>query len=187
MTLAQMITLSIALAMDAFAVALCKGACLANVKDKGEGLSIAVFFGFFQSLMPLVGWFLGSRFSHYIESIDHFVAFALLAFIGGKLIYEAWKSRDEELVCTPLWLPELVMLSIATSIDALAAGIAMALLYINIWLAVSLIGVITMALSFLGFWIGKRFGAKLHSKAQLAGGVALIFIGLKILIEHLSV
>ncbi|MDI9520293.1 MAG: manganese efflux pump MntP family protein [Bacillota bacterium] len=186
MTLAEMITLSVALAMDAFAVALCKGACLAEAKDKGEGVSIAVSFGFFQALMPLIGWFLGSRFSHYIESVDHFVAFGLLAFIGGKLIYESWKSRDEELTCTPLRLPELMMLSIATSIDALAAGIAMAILSINIWLAVSLIGVITLALSFLGFWAGKRFGAKLHSKAQLAGGIALIFIGVKILIEHLS-
>ncbi len=186
MTPREMIALSIALAMDAFAVALCKGACLSELKDKGEGAAVGVSFGFFQALMPLIGWFLGSAFSRYIEPVDHFVAFGLLGFIGGKLIYEAWKSRDEELVCTPLHLPELLMLSIATSIDALAAGIAMAMLNINIWLAVTLIGVITMVLSFTGFHIGKRFGAKLQSKAQFVGGIALIAIGVKILVEHLS-
>lgn len=186
MSLANILTLSVALAMDAFAVALCKGACLAERKERGEGLAIAGSFGFFQAIMPLIGWFLGSRFSHYIQSADHFVAFALLAFIGGKMIYEALKNGEEALVCTPLRLTELVMLSIATSIDALAAGIAMALLNINIWLAISLIGAITMGLSYLAFQIGKRFGAKLRSKAQLLGGIALIFIGVKILIEHLS-
>lgn len=185
-TLEELIALSFALAMDAFAVALCKGACLAELKDKGEGLAIGVSFGFFQALMPLIGWFLGSRFSRYIQSIDHYIAFLLLAFIGGKLIYEAWKSRNEELVCTPLNLTELLLLSVATSIDALAAGIAMAMLSINIWLAILMIGIITLVLSFSGFHIGKRFGIKLQSKAQLVGGLALIVIGIKILVEHLS-
>ena len=187
MSLIEIITLALALSMDAFAVALCKGACLAELKDKGESMVIAASFGFFQALMTLIGWFLGSRFQRSIESLDHFIAFGLLAFIGGKLIYEAWKNTGKALVCTPLHFPELMMLSIATSIDALAAGIALAVLQINIWLAITLIGLITLVLSFLGFQIGKRFGARFQAKAQLIGGLALAGIGLKILIEHLSV
>lgn len=186
MSLYQTIALAVALSMDAFAVALCKGACLAELKDKGESVAVAVTFGFLQALMPLIGWFVGSRFRHLIESVDHFIAFGLLCVIGSKLIYEAWKNRDEALVCTPLHFMELMLLGIATSIDALAAGIALAVLDINIWLSILLIGVITTVLSFTGFHLGKRFGIKLQSKAQLVGGLALIIIGTKILIEHLS-
>lgn len=186
MGLLEMITLALALSMDAFAVALCKGACLAEMKDKGEGIAIAASFGFFQAMMPLAGWYVGTRFYRYIEAIDHYIAFGLLAFIGIKLVAEAWKNRNEPLVCTPLKLSELLLLSIATSIDALAAGIAIAMLNVNIWTAVGLIGVITLLLSFLAFHVGKRFGIKLQSKAQLLGGFVLVLIGLKILIEHLS-
>lgn len=186
MRLEDMLALAFALSMDAFAVALCKGACLAELKDRGESLAVAVCFGFFQALMPLLGWLLGSRFAAYIHSLDHYVAFILLALIGGKLIYDAWKNRKEELVCTPLRLGELLLLGIATSIDALAAGLALAMLDINIWQAILLIGVVTLALSFAAFWIGKRFGAGLRAKAQLVGGLALVGIGLKIFIEHLS-
>ena len=186
MNLTELVALALALSMDAFAVALCKGACLAELKDRGESLAVAVCFGFFQALMPLLGWLLGSRFSGYINSVDHYIAFALLALIGGKLIYEAWKNRKEELVCTPLRPLELILLGVATSIDALAAGVALAVLDINIWQAIALIGLITLALSFLAFKLGRRFGAGLHAKAQLVGGVALVFIGLKILVEHLS-
>ncbi|NLX83949.1 MAG: manganese efflux pump [Clostridiales bacterium] len=186
MTLYEMITLALALSMDAFAVALCKGACLSELKDKGESIAVAVTFGFYQALMPLIGWFFGSRFKDYIESVDHFIAFGLLAYIGAKLIIEAWRSRGEALVCTPLHFTELMLLGIATSIDALAAGIALAVLDINIWLAIALIGCITLALSFLGFKLGKRYGTRLQSKAQLVGGLALIVIGAKILIEHLT-
>lgn len=186
MSLPEMITLALALSMDAFAVALCKGACLAEMKDKGEGIAIAASFGFFQALMPLAGWFVGNRFHAYIQSVDHYIAFGLLAFIGIKLVYEAWKNRNETLVCTPLRFSELLLLSIATSIDALAAGIAIAMLSVNIWIAVGLIGAITLSLSFLAFHIGKRFGIKLQSKAQLLGGFVLMLIGLKILVEHLS-
>lgn len=186
MSLREMVVLAFALSMDAFAVALCKGACLSEQKDKGESLAIAASFGFFQALMSLIGWFVGSRFRAYIESVDHYIAFGLLLFIGGKLVYEAWKNRDEELVCTPLHFMELMLLSIATSIDALAAGVAMAVLDLNIWLAILLIGVITLVMSFIGFKTGKKFGARFQSKAQLIGGIALIFIGIKILVEHLS-
>lgn len=188
MKLAEVIALAVALSMDAFAVALCKGACLAELKDRGESLLISLSFGFFQALMPLIGWFVGSRFAEHIQAVDHFVAFALLGFIGGKLIYEAWKNRNEPLVCTPLRFTELMMLSIATSIDALAAGIALAMaqMEVSIWLAIGLVGVITFGLSFIAYKIGRRFGVKLQSKAQLVGGIALIGIGLKILIEHLT-
>lgn len=186
MSLPEMITLALALSMDAFAVALCKGACLAEMKDRGEGVAIASAFGFFQALMPLAGWYVGNRFRVYIEALDHYIAFALLAFIGVKLIVEAWKNRNEPLVCTPLRFPELIMLSIATSIDALAAGIAMAMLSVNIWLAIGLIGVITLLLSFIAFHVGRKFGVKLQSRAQLLGGFVLLAIGLKILAEHLS-
>lgn len=183
----ELIALAVALSMDAFAVAVCKGACLAELKDKGEGLAIAASFGFFQALMPLIGFLLGTRFRVYIESMDHFIAFGLLLFIGGKLMMEAWKNRNEPLVCTPLRFGELLLLSIATSIDALAAGVALAVLpNISIWLAVALIGLITLVLCFAGFFIGKRFGAKLHTKAQWVGGIALVAIGAKILIEHLT-
>lgn len=186
MRYAELITLALALSMDAFAVAVCKGACLAGQRNRGEGLAIAVSFGFFQALMPLIGWLLGSRFRVYIESVDHYIAFALLAFIGGKLFFEAVKNEGEEMVCTPLRFVELLLLSIATSIDALAAGIALAVLDTGIWLAITNIGVITLVLCFAGFFIGKRFGAKLYTKAQLVGGVALMGIGVKILVEHLS-
>lgn len=185
MSTLELLGLATALSMDAFAVALCKGACLAERKDRGESLAISASFGFFQALMPLIGWLLGSRFRAHIEAYDHYIAFLLLAFIGGKLIYEAIKSAGEELVCTPLRAGELLLLSIATSIDALAAGVALAMLDINIYLSVLSIGVITLALCYAGFWAGKRFGARLHSKAQLVGGVALVLIGLKILVEHL--
>lgn len=183
----ELIALAFALSMDAFAVAVCKGACLAELKDRGEGLAISVSFGFFQALMPLLGFLLGTRFRSYIESMDHFIAFGLLLFIGGKLLYEAWKNRNEPLVCTPLGFSELILLSVATSIDALAAGVALAVLPgINIWAAISLIGFITLGLCFIGFFTGKRFGAKLHTKAQWVGGIALVLIGAKILIEHLN-
>lgn len=185
MRYAEMIALALALSMDAFAAAVCKGACLAGQKDRGEGLAIAVSFGFFQALMPLIGWLLGSRFRVYIESVDHYIAFGLLAFIGGKLVFEAVKNNGEELVCTPLHFVELLLLSIATSADALAAGVALAVLDTSIWLAVAHISVITLVLCFAGFIIGKRFGARLYTKAQLIGGIALVGIGIKILVEHL--
>lgn len=186
MELWEVIAISVGLAMDAFAVALCKGACLAEMEDRGESYYIGISFGLFQALMPLIGWFLGISFKSYIQSVDHFVAFVLLGFIGIKLIVEAIKAQGEALVCTPLKLWELFMLSVATSIDALAAGIAFAVLDINIWLAIGLIGIITFSLSFVAVKIGRRFGARFHTKAQMLGGSALILIGAKILYEHLS-
>ena len=186
MSLIEIITLALALSMDAFAVALCKGACLAELKDKGESAVIAVSFGFFQALMTLTGWFLGSRFQGFIESVDHFIAFGLLGFIGGKLIFEAWKNTGKELVCTPLRFPELMMLSIATSIDALAVGLSLAMIQVSIWYPCVIIGLVTAAMSVIGIRAGRYFGEKLGHRMAVAGGVILILIGLKILVSHLA-
>lgn len=184
MSLWEMGILAIGLSMDAFAVAMCKGACYGKSHQQASPI-IAISFGFFQALMPFIGYLLGSSFMESIQSVDHFIAFGLLLFLGLKLIKEALESKGEELVCTPLGLGELLMLSIATSIDALAAGIALAALTVNIWKAVAGIGVVTFLLSYLGVEIGRRFGSRFQSKAQFTGGAVLILIGLKVLIEHL--
>lgn len=174
--------------MDAFAVAICKGLNMTKINYR-HGFIIALFFGFFQAIMPLLGWLLGTQLADYITAIDHWVAFFLLLFIGGKMVLDTFHGEDEESVCSDsLDIKELFILSIATSIDALAVGITFALLPdTNIVLSVSLIGVITFALSFLGVIIGNKFGSKFEKKAQLAGGVILILIGLKILLEHLGI
>lgn len=185
MGLLGIIITAVGLSMDALAVAICKGACMRQGSWK-ESLLIALFFGAFQALMPLLGWALGSGFHQYISEYDHYIAFALLGFIGIKLIIEAVKGGEEALECKPLLLSELLMLSIATSIDAMAAGIAFSVLNINIWLAIVLIGLITCALSFLGTLVGCRFGARYQAKAQWVGGVVLVLLGVKILVEHLS-
>ncbi len=185
MGLIELMAVAAGLSMDAFAVALCKGACLREKKGT-EGILIALSFGFFQALMPLLGWLLGTGFSAYIQAFDHFVAFGLLAFIGIKLIREALKPDGDAEACTPLRFGELMMLSLATSIDALAAGIAFAMLEIRILEAVGLIGLITFALSLLAVSIGRRFGARYQAKAQLAGGICLIVIGAKVLLDHLT-
>lgn len=184
MTLLELFVLSAGLAMDASAVAICKGACMRRFSAK-ESLLIAISFGLFQALMPLIGWLLGNRFIHYIRSVDHWIAFALLAVLGLKMMWDALHEEDES-ACTPLHIKELLLLSVATSIDALAAGIAFAVLEVDIVLSVAVIGAITMALSFLGVVVGCRFGEKYRGKARIVGGIALCAIGLKILIEHLT-
>lgn len=173
--------------MDAFAVALCKGLNM-RVFHKKYTLLIAAFFGGFQALMPFAGWLLGTQFAGYIRDFDHWVAFILLASIGGKMVYEALKKDD--CCCAPreesFDFKELVMLSVATSIDALAAGVTFAFLNVNILGAVSLIGLVTFILSAAGVAIGNRFGIQYKSKAELVGGTALILMGGKILLEHLG-
>lgn len=184
MSLWELAILAIGLSMDAFAVAMCKGACYGKSHQQATPI-IALSFGFFQALMPLIGYLLGSSFIDSIQSVDHYIAFGLLLFLGLKLIREAIQTKGEELVCTPLGFAELMMLSLATSIDALAAGIALAALTVNIWKAISGIGVVTFLLSYLGVEIGRRFGSKYQTKAQFTGGIVLILIGVKVLIEHL--
>lgn len=187
MGLAELFLLAVGLSMDAFAVAICKGLCMGRL-DKRQGLLIAAFFGGFQALMPAVGWLLGMQFERYITSIDHWVAFGLLAIIGISMLREAFaKEEPEACACVRPSLKELFMLAIATSIDALAVGITFAFLQVRILPAVSLIGATTFVLSFLGVWAGNRFGLKYQKKAQIAGGAVLILMGLKILLEHLGV
>lgn len=175
----------IGLAMDAFAVAICKGLKMQKLNYKQMGL-IALFFGGFQALMPLIGWFLGKGFEAYIKSVDHWVAFGLLLFIGGKMAFESFKG-DEEDCCNAFDIKELFVMAIATSIDALAVGIAFALKDINIWFAILVIGITTFVLSAIGVFIGHKFGAVYKSKAELAGGIILILIGTKILLEDLNI
>ncbi len=183
----ELVLIAVGLSMDAFAVSLCKGLCMKKLRF-GNATVISLFFGGFQAAMPLIGWFLGTQFSKYVTPVDHWIAFALLAYIGGKMIWEA--AHDGLDGSCPanerIDYRELLMLSVATSIDALAVGITFAFLKIDILPAVLEIGVITFGLSFTGVVIGHRFGTKLKSKAEVAGGVVLILIGLKILLEHLG-
>lgn len=189
MSFVELFLIAVGLSMDAFAVAVCKGLEMKRINYR-HGLVIALFFGVFQALMPLLGWLLGTRFGSYITEADHWVAFVLLVLIGGKMIYEALHEDREDCgkASGKLELKELFVLSIATSIDALAVGITFAILPdTNIWSSITLIGVTTFVLSFLGVVIGNRFGAKYEKRAELFGGVVLVLIGLKILLEHLGV
>ena len=185
----ELVVIAVGLAMDAFAVAVCKGLNMRKLDYKQTAL-IALFFGGFQAGMPLIGWFVGSRFAQYIESVDHWVTFILLAIIGGKMIVEAVKGEDECDCCeSKLNLKELTALAIATSIDALAVGVAFALEYDRntVFVAVALIGIITAGLSAIGVFIGHKFGAKYKNKAEFAGGLVLVIMGIKFLLEGLGV
>lgn len=190
MSLWELVLIAVGLSMDAFAVAVCKGTNMRRL-SVSQMLLIAAFFGGFQAAMPLIGWFIGSQFAVYIQSFDHWVAFGLLAFLGGKMLVEAIKGDEEdECGCNggKLRLTELTLLAVATSIDALAVGITFALLPdTNIVWSVSLIGVITFALSAVGVVIGNKCSARFEKKAEIAGGVILILIGVKILLEHLGI
>ena len=185
----ELFLIGVGLAMDAFAVSICKGL---NMKKMNytQATVIALFFGGFQAFMPFLGWSLGRNFEHYIVSFDHWIAFGLLAIIGGNMIKEAL-DEDEEEECgehhDTLDLKELFMLAIATSIDALAVGVTFAFLKVDIIPAITLIGITTFIISFAGVHIGHQFGSKYEKKAELAGGIILICIGLKILLEHLGI
>ena len=185
----ELILIAVGLAMDAFAVAVCRGLKMKKL-NYAHGTVIALFFGGFQALMPAIGWFLGFKFKSYIESVDHWIAFVLLAFIGGKMIYESLKKDEDDSSCScveRLDLKELTVMAVATSIDTLAVDIMFATLGVNIIPSASLIGIITFAISFVGVIIGHVFGAKLKNKAEFAGGAILVIIGIKILLEHLGV
>ena len=186
----ELVIIAVGLSMDAFAVAVCKGLNMQKLEKKQTAL-IALFFGGFQAGMPLIGWLIGSRFAEYITSIDHWVTFILLAIIGGKMIKESFE-KDECEECaesSKLNLKELTALAVATSIDALAVGVAFALTYEQreVFVAVALIGIITAALSAIGVFIGHKFGAKYKNKAELTGGLVLVGMGIKFLLEGLGV
>lgn len=186
MSISELLLIAVGLSMDVFAVSICKGLATKKVGVK-HMLIVGLWFGGFQALMPLIGYFLGSTFEEYITRFDHWVAFVLLALIGGNMIREAL-SGEEEKANDSLGVREMLTLAVATSIDALAVGVTFALLPgVNIAAAVSFIGVITFVISAAGIKVGNAFGSKCKSKAELAGGVILVLIGLKILLEHLGV
>lgn len=181
-----LILTALGLSMDAFAVAVTSGIIINRVQLK-NALKIGLYFGFFQAIMPLVGWLAGIKFSQYIERFDHWIAFLLLSFIGIRMIIESRKNDEEREVFNPLDNKVLLMLAIATSIDALAVGVGLAVLKVSILTSVFFIGLITFGLSFLGVLIGKRSGTFLKNRAELAGGAVLTIIGTKILLEHLDI
>ncbi len=186
MGIVELLLIGVGLSMDAFAVSVCKGLNMRRV-NKLHCFVIALFFGGFQALMPLIGWLLGRQFEQYITSVDYWIAFVLLAFLGGKMILEALKEEEEEINKTEsrLELKELFVLAVATSIDALAMGITFAFLNVAIVPAISIIGCTTFVLSAAGVFIGNIFGSRYKNKAELAGGVILVLLGVKILVAHL--
>ena len=187
MGLFELVFIGIGLSMDAFAVAICKGLAMKKINIR-QCLLIAVFFGGFQALMPMVGWLLGHQFQIYITKIDHWIAFGLLVFLGVKMLLDARKEEEEDDIAKKesLDIKELFMMAIATSIDALAAGITFAFLNVHIVPAVTFIGITTFVLSAIGVKVGNLFGAKSRSYAEFGGGVVLILLGVKILLEHLG-
>lgn len=188
MGILELLMIGTGLSMDAFAASVCKGLNMRSRLNYVHAAIIALLFGGFQALMPLTGYILGMNFRQYITKYDHWTAFALLTFIGGKMIYEAFKSGEEDSCCSDrLDLKELFILAVATSIDALAVGITFAFLQVNIGIAAAVIGTTTFILSFAGVVIGNKFGSRYKNKAELAGGVILIIMGMKILLEHLGI
>jgi len=202
MDILSIVLIAVGLSMDAFAVSVTNGIIIRDLKI-GHALKVGLYFGVFQALMPLIGWLAGSQFKEYIVSIDHWIAFSLLAFIGGKMIREACGAEDKEedvegmcevavsnqgTVCeNPLSMGRLIVLAVATSIDALAVGISFAFLRVSIIQSSVLIGAITFAICFAGVYIGNKCGGLLKKKAETVGGFILICIGLKILFEHLGI
>ncbi len=185
----EILMIGVGLSMDACAAAICQGLCMKKASIKNI-LIIGLFFGGFQAMMPVIGFFLGTQFEEYIVSIDHWVAFVLLGFIGGKMLLDVIKGEDDELSCDieyKLDIKEIAVLAVATSIDALAVGISMAFLRVDIVAAASAIGITTFTLASLGVLVGNKFGVKYKDKATLAGGIILILIGTKILLEHLGI
>ena len=179
----ELFLVAVGLSMDAFAVSVCKGLSVKKLRPKHAAL-VGIYFGGFQFLMPVIGGLLGYRFEHLITSVDHWIAFLLLALIGGSMIKEAFSKAEE--LNDDFGMKTMLLMAVATSIDALAVGITFAFLEVDILPAAGLIGVTTFLLSAAGAYIGHAFGARYKSGAELAGGVILILIGLKILLEHLG-
>lgn len=184
MGLIELFLISVGLSMDAFAVSVCKGLAMPKCTFKKAAI-VGLWFGGFQALMPAIGYVLGAQFQEAIASIDHWIAFVLLALIGGNMIHEAL-DNDEEEADASLDVKTMFLLAVATSIDALAIGITFAFLKVNIIPAVCFIGIVTFIISFAGVKIGNVFGARYKNKAEIVGGVILILLGLKILLEHLG-
>lgn len=184
MGLIELFLIAAGLSMDAFAVSVCKGLAMPKCTFKKAAI-VGLWFGGFQALMPAIGYILGAQFQEAIASIDHWIAFVLLALIGGNMIHEAL-DNDEEEADASLDVKTMFLLAVATSIDALAIGITFAFLKVNIIPAVCFIGIVTFIISFAGVKIGNVFGARYKNKAEIVGGIILILLGLKILLEHLG-
>ena len=184
MGLIELFLIAVGLSMDAFAVSVCKGLAMPKCTFKKAAI-VGLWFGGFQALMPAIGYVLGAQFQETIASIDHWIAFELLALIGGNMIHEALDNGEEEADAS-LDVKTMFLLAVATSIDALAIGITFAFLKVNIIPAVCFIGIVTFIISFAGVKIGNVFGARYKNKAEIVGGVILILLGLKILLEHLG-
>lgn len=184
MGIIELFLVAVGLSMDAFAVSICKGLALKNVR-LSHSVKAGLWFGGFQALMPVIGFFCGYWFKDYISAFDHWIAFMLLLLLGAKMIKEAL-SDEEESTEAAMDVKNMLLLAIATSVDALAVGITFAFLNVNIWYAVAFIGVITFLFSAVGIKIGSLFGTKFKTKAEIAGGVILILMGAKILLEHLG-
>ena len=187
MSLIELILLAVGLSMDAFSVAVCKGLALRSVRPK-HMIIVGLWFGGFQALMPMIGYFLGDRFAAR-SRYDHWIILILLSFIGVNMIREALsgEDKDDDAADAALSFKPMLILAVATSIDALAVGVTFAFLEVNILAAASLIGVITFALSALGVKVGSLFGLRYKAKAEICGGVILVLLGVKILLEHLGV
>ena len=186
MSIVKLLFIAVSLSMDAFAVSVCKGLNMKKINYK-HAVIIGGFFGVFQAVMPLIGWAVGKQFADLVTSVSHWIAFGLLVFIGGKMLIEAIKGGDDEEVPDGLDYKELFVLAVATSIDALAVGVVFAFENVKIVPSVLLIGVVTFVLSVIGVAVGNRFGAKYNKRAEIAGGVILILLGTKILLEGLGV
>lgn len=188
MSIWEILLIGLSVSADAFAVAMCKGVEMKKFRLK-YALLIALFFGGFQMLMPLIGWAVASVFEKYITAFDHWIAFGLLAILGGKMIFDSFKKEpeSEEEQVLRLGLKTLLLMALATSIDALAVGVTFAFLQVNIWIAISLIGATTFCFSVIGVLIGTKIGDKFKNKAEFVGGLILVLLGLKILLEHLGV
>jgi putative Mn2+ efflux pump MntP len=173
------------LAMDSFAVSITSGITIRYLRI-GNALKIAIFFGSFQAVMPLIGWLAGLSLRDFISGVDHWIAFGLLSLVGCKMIYESFKVESSEKAMNPLNVYVLLMLSVATSIDALAVGVSFAFLKVSIVTPIIVIGIVTFVLSLLGVFVGDRFGRFFEKKIEIVGGLILIGIGIKILVEHLA-
>ena len=184
MGLIELFLIAVGLSMDAFAVSVCKGLAMPKCTFKKAAI-VGLWFGGFQALMPAIGYILGAQFQEAIASIDHWIAFVLLALIGGNMVHEAL-DNDEEEADASLDVKTMFLLAVATSIDALAIGITFAFLKVSIIPAVCFIGIVTFIISFAGVKIGNVFGARDKNKAEIVGGVILILLGLKILLDHLG-
>ena len=185
MSLWELFVIAVGLSMDAFAVSVCKGLSVGKVRPS-HTLTCGAYFGGFQALMPLVGWLLGVRFQDMIVSVDHWIAFALLGLIGTNMIKES-QEESCDILDVNFGFRAMLPLAVATSIDALAVGVTFAFLSVPILPAVTFIGVTTLVLSSLGTWVGGVFGCRFKSKAEFAGGLILILMGLKILLEHTGI